>query len=289
MDPVTANMSAYQIPILIALVLIFGSSVVILISRYLKQHNEQLRRLSREFAAGREAEQKLLSLLAAQYQQVQTSLTSAREHAAGPQSLLPPAPDAPPEPQRALSRAAAPAEQLQPEAPRVIAKKNWDTLISPRPGKAATTPAPPLETATKNRSGGAPTGPGLERWIAGQQRFSGLVVSIGVDAPPHTDRRAIAAAIQLLLQPGEVGGSVADGEYVLLMPAERGASAQRRLSNIAQQLWDLQLGPLSESGVQYTWGGVEARDEVVEDAVAGASERMRETRRGRQSFASTHT
>jgi len=74
----------------------------------------------------------------------------------------------------------------------------------------------------------------------------------------------------------------APDEYLLIFPNERGAAAQKRLSRIAQQLWDFQLDSLRTDPVKFSWGGLEVRNEPVSEAIASASERMHETRRGRQ-------
>lgn len=68
----------------------------------------------------------------------------------------------------------------------------------------------------------------------------------------------------------------------MIYPQERGASAQRRLSQIAQQLWDFQLRSLGTFQILFSWGGVEVRSESIEEAIASASERMQETKRGRK-------
>jgi hypothetical protein len=53
------------------------------------------------------------------------------------------------------------------------------------------------------------------------------------------------------------------------------------LSEIAQQLWDFQLRTVGNASVLFSWGGVEVRGELIEDAIASASERMHDTRRSR--------
>jgi hypothetical protein len=46
-------------------------------------------------------------------------------------------------------------------------------------------------------------------------------------------------------------------------------------------LWDVQLGSLGHCELQYTWGGLEVRDELLKDALESARERMQETRHSR--------
>jgi hypothetical protein len=127
----------------------------------------------------------------------------------------------------------------------------------------------------------------LRGLIEGRRRVSGLIVSIGITSAKEKDKSddsqadAVRSAVESLLEPGELAGPSGPDEFVLLLPAERGASAQRRLSRIAQQLWDFQLGYLSKYEIQFTWGGIEVREEPLDEAAASAVERMRDTRRGR--------
>jgi len=65
----------------------------------------------------------------------------------------------------------------------------------------------------------------------------------------------------------------------LIYPQERGASAQRRLNQVAQQLWDFQLRSLGSFQILFSWGGVEVRSESIQEAIASASERMQGDRR----------
>lgn len=53
------------------------------------------------------------------------------------------------------------------------------------------------------------------------------------------------------------------------------------MREIARQLWDFQLSASGQASILFSWGGVEVRGELIEDAIASASERMRETRQRR--------
>ena len=68
----------------------------------------------------------------------------------------------------------------------------------------------------------------------------------------------------------------------MIYPKEHGASAQRKLSQIAQQLWDFQLRSMGTYSILFSWGGVEVASESIEEAIASANERMQETHRGRK-------
>jgi len=267
------ELGAFQIPAVVALTLILAGSLTVLIHDYRKERNERIRALTREVHRGREEEQKLLRRLASQHAQSRLQ-----------ESLPPPAPDATPELPRALSRAKAPDGPAAAPANRVTAKRDWNSLLAVRRGKASPSPVA-FRIAPHVLPVGFQNAAVLRQLIESRQPVSGLVVSIGVDSPLATDESAVRSALESLLEPGELAAPTAPGEFALLLPAERGASAQRRLGAIAQQLWDLQLGSLSEHGIQFTWGGVEVHNQALDEALAGASERMWETRRGRQTFA----
>jgi len=111
------------------------------------------------------------------------------------------------------------------------------------------------------------------------------VVSIGVNAsrkPDGTLPESVHNLVQSLIGPHDFAAQSGDDEFLLIYPRERGASAQRRLSQIAQQLWDFQLRSLGSFQILFSWGGVEVRSESIEEAIASASERMQETKRGRK-------
>jgi hypothetical protein len=120
--------------------------------------------------------------------------------------------------------------------------------------------------------------------VQSHKPVTGLVVSIGVSAAHENGETNVAGVrnlIQSLMGPQDFAAASAEDEYLLIFPQERGASAQRRLSEIARRLWDFQLGTLGDASILFSWGGVEVRGELIEEAIASASERMQETRRGR--------
>jgi hypothetical protein len=125
----------------------------------------------------------------------------------------------------------------------------------------------------------------LNKLVQSRQPVSGLVVSIGVNAARMSDGKlpeAVHELVQSLIGPHDFAARISDDEFLLIYPQERGASAQRRLSQIAQQLWDFQLRSLGSFQILFSWGGVEVRSESIEEAIASASERMQETKRGRK-------
>jgi len=130
----------------------------------------------------------------------------------------------------------------------------------------------------------------LTRLVQSHKPVSGLVVSIGVsaakakgneDAADRTIPAEVRELIQSLMEPEDFACASAPDEYLLIFPQERGASAQRRLSAISQKLWDFQLQKLGDASILFSWGALEVRGESIDEAIASASERMQETRRGR--------
>jgi hypothetical protein len=124
----------------------------------------------------------------------------------------------------------------------------------------------------------------LTRLVASRQPVSGLVVSIGASAAQDANRSVsgdVHDLIQSLIGPGDFAAQSGKDEFLLIYPHERGASAQRRLSQIAERLWDFQLHSMGSLPVLFSWGGVEVRSESIDEAIASATERMQETRRSR--------
>jgi hypothetical protein len=180
-------------------------------------------------------------------------------------------------------------------------KKDWGTLLNRNAhAKMETKPAATVNTdllaavvaATNSTQAseislpaGFQEGYVLSKLVQSRQPVSGLVVSIGVNAARKSDGKlpeAVHELVQSLIGPQDFAAQSSEDEFLLIYPQERGASAQRRLSQIAQQLWDFQLRSLGSFQILFSWGGVEVRSESIEEAIASASERMQETKRGRK-------
>jgi hypothetical protein len=155
---------------------------------------------------------------------------------------------------------------------------------------AATDSTAPTQSATPPLPAGFQDGYVLSRLVERHQPVSGLVVSIGVAAQENvgdasaleTVSAMVRSLVESLIGPGDFAAQSGQEEYLLIYPGVRGAAVQRRLSEVAQQLWDFQLRSLGQFSVQFSWGGVEVRSESIEEAIASATERMNETRRGRK-------
>jgi hypothetical protein len=168
------------------------------------------------------------------------------------------------------------------------AKKDWSSILS-RGAKSEPKSAEPItqtfSTATPSLPSGFQDGFVLNKLVRSRQPVSGLVVSIGVNATRKADGalpEQVCQLVQSLIGPGDFAAQSAEDEFLLIYPQERGASAQRKLSQIAQKLWDFQLRSLGSFQILFSWGGVEVQKELLEEAIASASERMQETKRGRK-------
>ncbi|HEY1759674.1 MAG TPA: hypothetical protein VGG72_30150 [Bryobacteraceae bacterium] len=201
----------------------------------------------------------------------------------------------------AKAEVAKQAEAAQPApAPAITAKstgaaRDWGSLLSSRrqPAEvnrpqavvaATASPAPKSLAAEPSLPAGFQDGFVLSRLVATRQPVSGLVVSIGAGASPDASRPLLTdlrGLIQSLIGPNDFAAESGPDEFLLIYPGERGAAAQRRLSQIAEQLWDFQLRSMGSLSILFSWGGVEVRSETIDEAIASATERMQETRRSR--------
>jgi hypothetical protein len=140
-------------------------------------------------------------------------------------------------------------------------------------------------------AGGIPKGmhdsDAFRRLIAANKPFSGLVFAL---AASRTDGRTagqdvLAAVYQFvrgLLRDGDFGCQTACDEFLLLSPGINAAEARRRVSDIAERLWDYQLRGVGAFSLLFSWGDVVVSGEPLSEAVESACERMRETRRARK-------
>jgi hypothetical protein len=128
----------------------------------------------------------------------------------------------------------------------------------------------------------------LRRLLESKKPFTGLAVSIGINendgsAPRSEDLiRSTSLFISGLLQDGDFGCQSGGDEFLMLCPGPQGAEAQRRLSQIAERLWDFQLRGIGTFSILFSWGGVEVNDESLADTIASAADRMYQTKRSRK-------
>jgi hypothetical protein len=127
--------------------------------------------------------------------------------------------------------------------------------------------------------------PGFERIVRKAETVSGLVVSVGVINPggsPVPD--TVLNFVRALGGTAGAAYRTSEDEFALIWHGERDAPAQQRLARISQELWDFQLGSLGDLAILFSWGGAEVDNEPIEEALAIASMRMHETRRGRKAL-----
>jgi len=265
------ELAQYQLQIFVSLVVILAAAFVALICDFLKGNNEQLRELAIELRVRREEEQRRPQTLAAQSMRAPSARSMAapsheRKRTASSDALA------------AMERGARLASSPRTETEKPVEvtpevmpkpKKDWGALLARR----ANVPA------------GFHEGFVLSQLVQSRQPVSGLVVSIGVHTPRDPGcsmPEQVRSLMQSLIGPGDFACQSNAEEFLLIYPSERGASAQRRLSKIAQQLWDFQLRSLGTFQILFSWGDFEAKSESIDEAIASANERMRETRRSRK-------
>jgi hypothetical protein len=131
----------------------------------------------------------------------------------------------------------------------------------------------------------------LSSLIENQTPFSGVVVAIGLNdydtlreklASGTDSVAALNKMVLSMLRPQDFACRFQDDEYILIYPGERGSSAQRRLFQVSEKLWDFQLRSLGNLSVMFSWGGLEVTNETLAEAVASARERMYQTKRNRK-------
>lgn len=125
----------------------------------------------------------------------------------------------------------------------------------------------------------------FQQLLDSKQHFTGLVVSIGVnDVDSRMWRsqglmKSVGGCIAGLLHEKDFFCRTAYDEFVLVCRGELGASSQRRLNRISEQLWDFQLRGINTCSILFSWGGVQVQNQPLAEAVASAVDRMRQTKR----------
>jgi hypothetical protein len=271
------ELGPYQLQIFISLVVILLAALVALICDFLKGNNEQLRELTIELKVRRDEERRYFQMLATQPAALEAEPAAAAiEEPAVEESIETPAPLAHPEPV---------AQVVEPPPPGPVLRRNWTAILARGTGVPQSADNVPTPATVIDMTDGIPSGFHevhiLRRLLNTNERISGLAVSIGVSAH-GTMPDGVRDLVRSLIGPNDFACQSGDEEFLLLYPGERGASAHRRLSEIAQQLWNFQLGAMGTLSVVFSWGGVEVSGETVEEALASATERMQGTRRGRK-------
>jgi len=134
----------------------------------------------------------------------------------------------------------------------------------------------------------------LEKWLETEQRFTGLVVSIGINDGDssmwHSQGlvQSVGYFIAGLLRAKDSYCRTSYDEFLIVCPGDMGAQSQRRLKHISERLWDYQLRGLGPCSILFSWGGVQVENQPLAEAVASATERMRETKRSSKSALAQH-
>jgi hypothetical protein len=179
---------------------------------------------------------------------------------------------------------ASPSTEVQ-LPPFTIDAALWERLISSQPKQNLISPA----------DGDHPRGmiqqPALDELLERQEPFTGLVVSIGINDSDssmwHSQglMQSVGSHIAGLLKEQDFSCRTAYDEFVMVCPGEQGAQSQRRLNHISERLWDYQLRGIGSCSILFSWGGVQVQNQSLAEAVASATERMRETKRTGNSLA----
>jgi hypothetical protein len=141
------------------------------------------------------------------------------------------------------------------------------------------------ELPADNQPRGMIQQPALEKWLEREQRFTGLVISIGINDSDssmwHSQglMQSVGNYIGGLLRAKDYYCRTGYDEFLMVCPGELGAASQRRLNHISERLWDYQLRGIGACSILFSWGGVQVEDQPLAEAVASATERMRETKR----------
>ncbi len=181
-----------------------------------------------------------------------------------------------------------PAGNASPVITKPDAAPSAASPVEPAPHLIREEPAPAL-----SQPGGMIQQPVLEKWIESEQRFTGLVVSIGIndgDSGMWHSRglmQSVGNYIAGLLKAKDYCCRTSYDEFLMVCPGEQGAQSQRRLNHVSERLWDYQLRGMGACSILFSWGGVQVQDQPLAEAIASATQRMRETKRSSHVAASS--
>lgn len=118
--------------------------------------------------------------------------------------------------------------------------------------------------------------------------FTGLVVLINIGRAhrrsSHDESllQIVTACVASLLGGNDFGCRTTDDEFVMVCPGVEGGEAQRRLSQVSEQLWEFQRQGKGNCSLLFSWGGVGTRQKPLSEAVAAAVDRMTQMNRNRK-------
>jgi hypothetical protein len=169
----------------------------------------------------------------------------------------------------------------------------WERLVSSQPKQnlISSADSDPEPTDNTQHPRGMIQQPVLDKLLEGQEPFTGLVVSIGINDSDssmwHSQglMQSVGSHIAGLLKEQDFSCRTAYDEFVMVCQGEQGAQSQRRLNHISERLWDYQLRGIGSCSILFSWGGVQVQNQPLAEAIASATERMRETKRTGNSLA----
>jgi hypothetical protein len=307
------QLGQYQLQIFVSLMVILGAAFVALICDFLKGNNERLRELTIELRVRREEEQRHAQTMSARTAapvkrapapasveapaQAEKRIAAAPPRRASAEALAAMERGArlagAPRPKTAAAQPPTPPPQREviPASPVTVAekpapaRKDWGAILARRSQPATIETKPVVTEKPIEIPAGFHEGQVLSGLIQKHPPVTGLVVSIGVSTTSKTGAAVpeqVTSLVRSLIGPDDFACPSGPDEFLLIYPRLNGAAAQRQLSRVAQQLWDFQLRSLGSTSILFSWGGVEVAAESLDEAIASASERMQETRRGRK-------
>jgi diguanylate cyclase with GGDEF domain len=126
----------------------------------------------------------------------------------------------------------------------------------------------------------------LSEAMSSESLFRGTIVAIGVTDGGRTVKESMLTSVgefvESLLTPADFGCQYSHDEFLVILPEELGAQAQRRLQYLSQRLWDFQIRTVGTQSIMFSWGAAEITDEPLRDAIEAAKDRMLQTRRTRE-------
>lgn len=128
----------------------------------------------------------------------------------------------------------------------------------------------------------------LAEALESEALFRGTILAISVnnfaDRTPLEGEtlKDVTKFFESLLTPSDLGCQPGDDEFLVILPDELGAPAQRRLQYISQRLWDYQIRSVGPHTIMFSWGAAEITGETLRDAITSAKERMLQTKRNRE-------
>jgi hypothetical protein len=89
----------------------------------------------------------------------------------------------------------------------------------------------------------------------------------------HADSPAIEKLMNSFLREGDFGCRIDTTEWVIIYSDDAAGINQRRVALISEKLWDFQLRQLGMTNINFQWGAVSVKSELLRDSVRAARDR----------------